>query len=104
MSNNNYNKGPFESTLDRIQKRLPKEHQKPTLKDTPVRKPKSVPPKTNTIKMQDGGIAKKKRVENVRKTKRDILQSKWRLGIFCNRQCSSYFLGYYTLISSEEQT
>ena len=60
-----YNKGPFESTLDRIQKRLPKEHQKPTLKDTPVRKPKSVPPKTNTIKMQDGGIAKKKRVENL---------------------------------------
>ena len=39
MSNNNYNKGPFESTLDRIQKRLPKEYKKPTLKDKAVRKP-----------------------------------------------------------------
>ena len=42
MSNNNYNKGPFESTLDRIQKRLPKEYKKPTLKDKAVRKPNAV--------------------------------------------------------------
>ena len=65
MSNNNYNKGPFESTLDRIQKRLPKEYKKPTLKDKAVRKPNAVPPKTRTIKMRDGGIAIKKRPENM---------------------------------------
>ena len=56
---------PGESTLDRIQKRLPKEYKKPTLKDKAVRKPNAVPPKTRTIKMRDGGIAIKKRPENM---------------------------------------
>ena len=55
MSNNNFNKGPFEKTLDKIQKR-PGVTPKPTLKDRPVRKPNAVPPKTKTIKMKPSAL------------------------------------------------
>ena len=55
MSNNNFNKGPFEKTLDKIQKR-PGVTPKPTLKDRPVRKPNAVPPKTKTIKMKPNAL------------------------------------------------
>ena len=54
MSNYNNNK-PFESIMDKLQKKTPKVPPKPTLKDKAVRKPNAVPPKTRYIKMQDGG-------------------------------------------------
>ena len=50
MSNYNNNK-PFESIMDKLQKKTPKVPPKPTLKDKPVRKPNAVPPKTRYIKM-----------------------------------------------------
>ena len=64
MSNYNNNK-PFESIMDKLQKKTPKVPPKPTLKDKAVRKPNAVPPKTRYIKMQDGGMAIKKRPEDM---------------------------------------
>ena len=51
--------------MDKLQKKTPKVSPKPTLKDKPVRKPNAVPPKTRYIKMQDGGMAIKKRPEDM---------------------------------------
>ena len=51
--------------MDKLQKKTPKVAPKPTLKDKAVRKPNAVPPKTRYIKMQDGGVAIKKRPEDM---------------------------------------
>ena len=51
--------------MDKLQKKTPKVPPKPTLKDKAVRKPNAVPPKTRYIKMQDGGVAIKKRPEDM---------------------------------------
>ena len=51
--------------MDKLQKKTPKVPPKPTLKDKAVRKPNAVPPKTRYIKMQDGGMAIKKRPEDM---------------------------------------
>ena len=65
-----YTYDPINHSLIDMDLKIPEEKKKPVpkkpvLKDRPVRKPNAVPPKTRTIKMANGGVAIKKRPEDM---------------------------------------
>ena len=65
-----YTYAPINHSLIDMDLKIPEEKKKPVpkkpvLKDRPVRKPNAVPPKTRTIKMANGGVAIKKRPEDM---------------------------------------